>query len=51
VARVSRFADGIVIAGALARQIESLPEDDLITGVSDFVRMLKEATLRQRNGE
>ncbi len=46
VAKVSRWADGAVVASALINLIDSLPEDDVIPGVSEFVRDLKEATVR-----
>ncbi len=39
-------ADGVVVSRALANLIESLDEEELILGVSDFVRSLKEATIR-----
>lgn len=51
VAEVSRFADGAIVASALINQIESLPEDDLITGASDFLRNLKEATVRKADAQ
>lgn len=47
VAQVSQWADGAVVASALINLIESLPEDDVIVGVSEFVRELKEATMRR----
>jgi tryptophan synthase alpha chain len=44
VARVSQVADGAVVGSALINLMEQLPEDDLMVGVADFVRDLKEAT-------
>ena len=46
VARVARVAQGAVVGSALMDLIERLPEDDLITGVAEFVREMKTGTLR-----
>lgn len=46
VARVSQHADGAVVASALINLMESLPEDEVILGVSEFVRDLKAGTSR-----
>ncbi len=46
VAHVSRVADGAIVASALINLIETLPEDEIIGGVGDFVRTFKEATVR-----
>lgn len=40
-----KVADGAIVASALINLIETLPEDDLIIGVSDFIRSMKEATI------
>jgi tryptophan synthase alpha chain len=45
VAEAVKVADGVVVDRALTRLIETLPEDDLIIGVSDFIRGMKEVTL------
>ncbi|MEO6457566.1 MAG: tryptophan synthase subunit alpha [Chloroflexia bacterium] len=45
VAEVITVADGAIVASALINLIEILPEDDLIIGVSDFIRSMKEATM------
>jgi tryptophan synthase alpha chain len=47
VAQVSPFADGVVVGSGLAEIIGSLEGDDIILGVSDYLRALKEATYRQ----
>ncbi|HUP27866.1 MAG TPA: tryptophan synthase subunit alpha [Chloroflexia bacterium] len=44
VEHVSGIADGVVVASALMNHIEGLPEDELVIGVSEFVRALKERT-------
>lgn len=43
---VSKIADGAVVASALINLIETLPEDEILLGASEFVRELKEATVR-----
>ncbi len=45
VADVVKVADGAIVASALINLIETLPADDLIIGVSDFIRSMKEATV------
>ncbi|MFL5734083.1 MAG: tryptophan synthase subunit alpha [Chloroflexia bacterium] len=47
VAGVAQFADGVVVGSALINLIESLPEDWLADGVSEYVRSLSQATERQ----
>ncbi len=44
---ISHMADGAVVASALINYIETLAEDDMVTGVSEFVRDLKAATVRE----
>jgi tryptophan synthase alpha chain len=46
VARVARDAgaDGAVVGSALLNLIESLPEDEMIAGVSAYIRSMKQAT-------
>jgi tryptophan synthase alpha chain len=44
VAELSRFADGVVVSGSLLKVIDSLEGDDVILGVSDHLRSLKDAT-------
>ncbi len=46
VREISQMADGAVVASALINYIETLDDDDLVTGASDFVRELKAATVR-----
>jgi tryptophan synthase alpha chain len=38
-------ADGAVVGSALLNLIESLPEDELIAGVAEFIRSMKQATV------
>ena len=47
VARVVRDAgaDGAVVGSALLNLIESLPEDELVAGVSEYTRSMKQATV------
>ncbi|MBF6612299.1 MAG: tryptophan synthase subunit alpha [Chloroflexi bacterium] len=47
VAQVIKSADGAVVGSALINLIESLPEDEIIGGVGEYVRGLKEATVKQ----
>lgn len=46
VATVARSADGAVVGSALINLIESEPEDELILGVSEYIRTLKASTTR-----
>jgi tryptophan synthase alpha chain len=46
VARGTQFAGGVLVTSALAELIETLSEDDIIPGVAEFVRNLKEATAK-----
>ncbi len=41
---MSSLADGAVVGSALINLVESLPEDEVILGVSEYIRELKEAT-------
>lgn len=47
IAQVSKIADGAIVASALINLIEGLTEDELIGGVGEFVRELKEATKKE----
>jgi tryptophan synthase alpha chain len=44
VEQATPIVDGVMVGSAFIRLIESLDEEELILGVSDFVRDLKEAT-------
>ncbi len=46
VGRIAQIADGVVVGSALINLIESLPEDEIIGGVAEYVRSLKEATAK-----
>jgi tryptophan synthase alpha chain len=46
VAEASGFADGVVVSSSLTNVIDTLEGDDIIPGVSDYLRSLKEATHR-----
>lgn len=46
VARVSEFADGAVVASALLNAMEGVDEEEIIGVVGQFVRELKEATMK-----
>ena len=47
VSEVTRYADGAVVGSALINLMESLPEDEILLGVSDYVREMKEATQKE----
>jgi tryptophan synthase alpha chain len=44
---ITGFADGAIIGNALFDVIAGLPEDEIILGVAEYVRALKEATAKQ----
>src|SRR5205085_8791159 len=46
VAQVARFADAAVVGSALINVMEALPEEEIIPGVAEYVRALKEATIK-----
>ncbi len=45
VAQVTRHADGAIVASALINLIESLPEEEVLYSVGEFIREMKEATV------
>ncbi len=51
VADIAQIADGVVVASALINHIEAmlgtLPEDEVLGGIAEFVREFKQATVRQ----
>jgi tryptophan synthase alpha chain len=47
VAAVASIAEGVVASSALTQLIGTLTEDDLLLGVSDFIRELKGATAKE----
>ncbi len=50
VAQVTQHADGAIVASALINLIESLPEDEVLYSVGEFVREMKAATVREVKG-
>jgi tryptophan synthase alpha chain len=46
VAEVATFADAAVVGSALINIMEDLPEEEIIPGVAEYVRALKEATVK-----
>lgn len=46
VAQVIREADGVVVMSALTKLIESLPEEEVLYSVGEFIREMKVATVR-----
>ena len=46
VAEVAQVADGAVVGSALINLVERLPQERLADGVGEYIRSLKQATLR-----